>query len=304
MSQGTSIQIQAVLFQNDLAELQRALEAVEAAAKAAKQENIQVSLRWGDASPEKMFTESVWNRIREDYPALSDMEYRWFGENTGYGKGNNLLAQGAKTDYLLIMNPEILLCPHAIIDLLAPLSDPQVGLVEARQIPVEHPKAFDLETKETEWASGACFLIPTSFFQVLNGFDTEIFFMYCEDVDLSWRVRMAGKKLYYQTLAGVYHARRLSGAAKHQAAATEAQYSLISEALLAYKWGYEAYAKERIQMAVDRGDPGSKEAAEEFQRRAQQGTLPAIMDEEHRIAHITQEKKTGTLYFTQHRYGL
>ena len=194
MSQQVSVQIQAVLYQNDKIELTRALDAAKAAAKVAWEKGIQVSLLWGDASPEGIYSEEEWGQIQRKYAAFQKIEYRWFGENTGYGKGNNLLGLNATTDYLLVMNPEILLSPRTIVDLLAPFADPQVGLVEARQIPVEHPKGFDLQTKETEWASGACFMIPTALYQELEGFDTETFFMYCEDVDFSWRVRLAGDR--------------------------------------------------------------------------------------------------------------
>jgi GT2 family glycosyltransferase len=39
--------------------------------------------------------------------------------------------------------------------------------------------------------SGACLAIPKAAFEELGGFDDQ-FFMYCEDVDISWRARANG----------------------------------------------------------------------------------------------------------------
>lgn len=46
-------------------------------------------------------------------------------------------------------------------------------------------------TDETGFASGSCMLIKKEFFDVCGGLDHD-FFMYLEDVDLSWRLRLHG----------------------------------------------------------------------------------------------------------------
>lgn len=299
-----TIQIQAVLYRNDPAELRQAVQAMDRAATEASEQGCRVSLLWGDASDTPVFTDGDWEALRREAIHLDAVEYVIFHENTGYGRGNNRLAAKSRTDYLMIMNPEIILPPNALTDLLSPFADDSVGLTEARQMPVEHPKAYDPETHETEWASGACFMIPRALFEKLGGFDTETFFMYCEDVDLSWRIRLAGKKLYYQPLAGVFHARRLSDSGRNQASRTEVLYTVLSEALLAYKWSRPEYARARIELAVRRGDPGAKEAQDAFRKLEKQGRLPDFLDPEHRIAHIIQYPETGGMLFTQHRYEL
>ena len=207
-------------------------------------------------------------------------------------------------DYLMIMNPEIILSPNAIVDLLSPFEDCRTGITEARQLPVEHPKEYDPKTGETEWASGACFMIPGKLFQDLKGFDTKTFFMYCEDVDLSWRVRLSGRKVLYQPLAGVFHPRRLSTGGRNQASSTEMKYTVLSEALLAYKWSYPDYARERIQLAAERRDPGSEDALRLFREMEQKGELPEMTDPEHRIAHIIQYPESGGMLFARHRFQL
>ena len=301
MTKAGGIQIQAVLYRNDPEELHRCLQCADRAAEYAGQP---VSLRWGDASDTPVFTKKEWEALRREAKRLFRAEYRFFGENTGYGKGNNLLAADSDAEYLLIMNPEILLPPRGITELLAPFDDPDTGLTEARQIPVEHPKAYDFRTGETEWSSGACFMISRQLFAELGGFDTETFFMYCEDVDLSWRIRLRGKKLIYRPEAGVFHARRLSDRGRNRASRTEQEYTVLSEALLAYKWSYPRYGRERIRMAADRGDPGGAEALRRFEQLEKDGKLPDFLDPEHRIAHIIQYPESGGMLFTRHRFGL
>ena len=66
-----------------------------------------------------------------------------------------------------------------------------------RQIPYEHPKAYDPVTLDTPWVSGAATLFRREAFDAVGGFD-EAIFMYGEDVDLSWRLRAKGWRLRYQ----------------------------------------------------------------------------------------------------------
>ena len=304
MKSGDSVQIQAVLYHTNLNVLLRSLRSIDCAAKAAAERGVRVSLLWGDASETPLLSKAQWEELHHEGAHLERMECRYFHENTGYGKGNNLLAQGSQEDYLLIMNPEILLPPSCISDFLEPFRDETVGIVEARQIPVEHPKEYDPATMATEWSSGACFMIPSRLFKELQGFDDEHFFMYCEDVDLSWRVRLSGRKLYYQPLCGVFHARNLSESGRNIASLTEQKYTVLSEAVLAYKWSYPEYAGIRIGKAVERGDPGSSEALEAFQNMKKKAQLPDFLDPEHRVAHIIQYPESGGMLFTKHRYQL
>lgn len=78
------------------------------------------------------------------------------------------------------------------------------GIFEAIQEPVMHPKQFDPDSGITAWCSAACVLYPATVFRKIGGFDDD-FFMYCEDVDLSWRVKAAGYQCYTASNAWFYH---------------------------------------------------------------------------------------------------
>ncbi|MFC4172950.1 rhamnan synthesis F family protein [Microvirga sp. GCM10011540] len=115
--------------------------------------------------------------------------------NVGFGAGHNRLMQAAfeeGADLYIAANPDGAFHPDAIAALVQ-MMQAQDGraLIEAAQFPAEHPKDYNPYTFETAWASGACLAIPRGVFETIGGFD-ENFFMYCEDVDLSWRARAAG----------------------------------------------------------------------------------------------------------------
>ena len=52
--------------------------------------------------------------------------------------------------------------------------------------------------------SGACFLVRRTAFEAVGGFD-ESYFMYAEDVDLCWRLGLAGWRVAYAPTAEVTH---------------------------------------------------------------------------------------------------
>ncbi len=119
-------------------------------------------------------------------------------DNRGFGGGHNILmreAFDAGYDIYIAINPDGLLHPKAVGALVQMVRAAHgKALVEALQFPVEHPKPYDTCTFETPWVSGACIAISREAFNDLRGFDEE-FFMYCEDVDLSWRARAHGYAL-------------------------------------------------------------------------------------------------------------
>lgn len=57
---------------------------------------------------------------------------------------------------------------------------------------------------EIFWASGAALFIRSDLFHALEGFDQD-YFAHAEEIDLCWRLRKAGYKIYYEPGSTVYH---------------------------------------------------------------------------------------------------
>ncbi len=54
------------------------------------------------------------------------------------------------------------------------------------------------------WATGACLFIRAKDFHAASGFD-EYFFAHQEEIDLCWRLQLAGHKIFVQPKSVVYH---------------------------------------------------------------------------------------------------
>ena len=231
--------------------LLRSLESIKNAVKIYNSESdtsLIIKVYYGDASSEPIFNEKRLTEIQRQFSSTFTISYKFFNFNSGTAKGHNLLAKDCHTEYLLLINPDILFSPRFFIEILEPFNNQEigVGIVEGRQTPIEHPKDYDLSTGETSWASGACTLISTALFHTVKGYD-ELFFMYCDDVDLSWRIRLLGKKVIYQPRAVVFHSKLLSQKGKWIPSSTEIQYSTEAKLLMLHKWSNRDVLKKTLK---------------------------------------------------------
>jgi GT2 family glycosyltransferase len=154
--------------------------------------------------------------------------------NEGFGMGHNKCMQAAfrdGADAYIAANPDGAFHPDCLRAMLV-MHSARKGraLIEAQQFPEEHPKYFDPVTLRTTWVSGACMLIPRSLWEQTGGFDPS-FFLYCEDVDLSWMARRLGFETLMCPSALFWH--DVSGRRREDWRWRE---MLISGRYLAYKW--------------------------------------------------------------------
>ena len=70
---------------------------------------------------------------------------------------------------------------------------------------------YALGRRETrvDWINGACMVLPRSAWEAVGGFD-ESYFMYCEDVDLCLRLRLAGLALVRAPVQVLHDGQRAS----------------------------------------------------------------------------------------------
>ncbi len=277
MGETVRIQAQGVLYHNDLASIRQTVTAMANAVRYAREKRslrLDVTLAYGDSGDTPQLTETVLDELRAAAGEELTLRYHYFGFNAGSARGQNLLAEPYEGDYVYIMNPDVKPCPDFFYYMLQPFSDERVGAVEARQVPLEHPKVYDPATGTTPWCTGACTMLRNAVFREVNGFDSDTFFLYCDDVDLSWRVKQAGYRLIYQPKAMVYHAKEVSADGDWSPSRAELFYSAEAAMLMAYKWCDEARL-EKLCSHYRHGSEVEREAFRAFKKRRQEGRLPA-----------------------------
>ena len=130
-------------------------------------------------------------------------------KNLGFAGGNNhvlrALKRRADIEYFLLINIDTQIEEGCLEELVAMMErENDTGMVEAIQRPREHPKWYDPHTLETGWCSCGGVLIRKTALQQVGLFDRK-FFLYCEDVDLSWRMWMHGWKCKINPKAAYMH---------------------------------------------------------------------------------------------------
>lgn len=224
-----------VLFHNSREEVFRCLDAI------AHQENLPLGLEVliRDQGEGSLQWVSDWEESHPEVISILKLQ----GENLGFGEGHNSLFKHRHQNSIayLCLNPDAQLHPLALAHLITFASNCEWhGLFEPMHEPIMPPKYYDPTSGETEWCSGACLLIPVQVYEKLNGFDPD-FFMYCEDVDISWRARALGFKCYVCVDSWVFH--YVEDRSNRDVMAAKSQY------VLACKWGTiddRNKAKERL----------------------------------------------------------
>jgi GT2 family glycosyltransferase len=293
-----SVRVQSVLYRLELQHLERALEYVDNAARVAIETGIiaSVDIAYGDCSPEPVISLEVLERLRNTYRYVGSIDYTFFDANLGSAAGHNRLLEGADKDLTVILNPDVLMFPNIFGEMVSALTKPGVGLVEARQTPIEHPKDYDQKTGETSWASTACAIGPTKIFKEMNGFDSETFFLYCDDVDFSWRVRLAGYKVVHQDSAMVFHDKRLNHDGSWISSEAEKYYSAEAALLLTYKYSRNDLTERYMKEFRAVGSEAHIKAVEEIERRRKAGLMPVQIDANHQVGQFINGA------YAHHRY--
>ena len=166
--------------------------------------------------------------LKKNYP---NVNYLLQTENLGFAKANNIGVENALGDYILILNPDTII-PEDIFPKLIDFhqSKEKIGLVGVRLIDTNgnfHPESkrniptaknsfsklfkrfnsstvnnyYKLEVGEFETAPceilvGAFIFTTKQIYKEIGGFDAR-YFMYGEDIDISYSAELAGYTNYY-----------------------------------------------------------------------------------------------------------
>ncbi len=276
-----SLAIQIVLYRSAFDEQRRLAAAVVACVADARRRGVvdAVAVRYGDCSPAPCLTGDAVDELKGALaPATADVSYSFFDANLGSAGGSNRLAANTDTELIWVLNPDTYPAPTALAELSRALEPENVGIVEARQVPIEHPKAYDPVTGDTAWACGFSLIVKRAVFDEIGGFDDHFFPLYADDVDLSWRVRAAGFAVRHVPAAVVVHDKpiEVEGAVRWTPEAARSSH-------LARLWLYRKYDRRDLEdeflARIDSGnDPVAADAAAEFRERVLAGDTPAVVE--------------------------
>ena len=291
----TFLRLQSVLFNTDVESLKRAyLCAVNAVAYAMRTGTITgAEFAYGDCSPVPILSQEIVNSWVEEarIKAHVPITYTFFDQNKGSAAGHNALmglvkertlAAGGNC-LLTIMNPDVKMAGDTIYALALTKNRWRVGFVEARQLPIEHPKAYDEASGKTAWASTATAMTTTDIFWEVGGFDSDTFFLYCDDVDFSWLIREKGYEVIFQPAAVVYHDKRLNPDGSWPAGQAEKYFSAEAALLLTYKWSRHDKTETYLQYFKESSEEHLQKAAAAFEARRAEGRLPEQRDPGHKV---------------------
>lgn len=171
------------------------------------------------------------------------VQFIWRTENTGFAKANNLALQYCSGEYILFLNPDTILAEDSLEKSIQFIQQQKsagglgVRLIDGsgkflkeskRSFPspltslfkltgltalFPHSKIFaryylgnldEHKSYEVDVLVGAFMMMPKKILNITGGFD-ESFFMYGEDIDLSYRIQKAGFKNYYFSGTSVIH---------------------------------------------------------------------------------------------------
>jgi len=176
-------------------------------------------------------------------PRFTDVNFIWNTDNIGFAKANNLALQQATGEYILFLNPDTIVpedCFENCIRFFE--TNQQAGALGIRMIDgsgkflKESKRSFpspltslyklsgltklfprskifsryhlgnlsEKENHEVDVLAGAYMMVPKKVLDKTGSFD-ETFFMYGEDVDLSYRIQKAGYKNYYFAQSTIIH---------------------------------------------------------------------------------------------------
>jgi GT2 family glycosyltransferase len=158
-------------------------------------------------------------------------------KNLGFARGYNEALKQIQSDYYFILNSDVELLRDALIPLIDLLeSDKSIAACQPKLLTYDNKKLFEYAggaggwldkygypfakgrifdvfeedhgqydaSEPIFWASGAALFIRSSVFHEVKGFD-EYFFAHQEEIDLCWRIQLAGYKIYSCPASVVYH---------------------------------------------------------------------------------------------------
>jgi len=172
--------------------------------------------------------------LKNSYP---DIRLISFSENYGFCQGYNRALDQLDSDIFILLNSDIEVTKDWIDPILKLFDeDEKVAAVQPKLLDFNHKNKFEYaggaggfidkygypfcrgrifdtietdigqydDTREIFWATGACLFIRAHLYKSFGGFDAD-FFAHMEEIDLCWRMKLEGYKVFHCGESMVYH---------------------------------------------------------------------------------------------------
>lgn len=179
-------------------------------------------------------TDDSVSYLKENHPQIDIIILE---KNFGFAKGYNEALKLVSADYYMLLNSDVEVQPNWLQPMVEILGEeknavtcqPKIlaykhrnlfeyaggsgGWLDLYGYPFARGRIFDIceedkgqfdKTEEVFWASGAAMLIKSEVYHQLKGFD-EYFFAHQEEIDLCWRIHLAGYKIFCCPQSVIYH---------------------------------------------------------------------------------------------------
>ena len=172
--------------------------------------------------------------LKTNYPTILIVKNK---NNFGYAQGYNEALKEIDANYYALLNSDVEVTENWIEPIVTLMNhDPRIAACQPKILDYSNPKQFEYagasggfidkygypfcrgrlfniveedkdqfnDTSEVFWATGACLFVRASAFNQVGGFD-ENYFAHMEEIDLCWRLRNFGHKIYVVPQSTVFH---------------------------------------------------------------------------------------------------
>ncbi len=179
-------------------------------------------------------TDNSIDILKNEFPNIRLIQ---IATNLGFAGGYNEALKAIQADYYVLLNSDVEVTANWLEPMYELLRNneniaacqPKIlsfrdkskfehagaagGFIDRYGYPFCRGRLFDdVETDNNQyndeieifWASGACMMIRSELFHLMEGFDSD-FFAHMEEIDLCWRIKQLGYQIYYSGLSTVYH---------------------------------------------------------------------------------------------------
>ena len=179
-------------------------------------------------------TDDSISYLSESYPHVRTII---LDQNYGFAEGYNKALEQVEADYYVLLNSDVEVTRGWLVPLIqfmdahddAAACQPKLlsavsrdefeyagaagGFIDRYGYPFCRGRLFDTVEKdkgqydtlqEIHWATGACLMVRSEDYWRVGGLDGR-FFAHCEEIDLCWRLRLLGRKIYCVPESQAYH---------------------------------------------------------------------------------------------------